>query len=122
MSVATGTIAFESLRQTDVFNGQDTGKYSVTVTLDEDCVKQLKSEGVKLKEYDGNLQRKFASKFKVPVFDENGADFMGQITRGSKVKVKYTLGKPHPVHGVTPYMSAVKITEVAEGSGYDADF
>lgn len=116
-NVAIGTVAFESLRQTDVFNGQDTGKYNVTITLDEDSADELVDAGVKLREYEGNKQRKFASKYLVDVFDNTGGRFDGQVTRGSKVKVKYSLGKPHPVHGVSPYLVAVKIMELAEDTG-----
>ena len=116
-NVAIGTVAFESLRQTDVFNGQDTGKYNVTITLDEDSADELVDAGVNLREYEGNKQRKFASKYLVDVFDNTGGRFDGQVTRGSKVKVKYSLGKPHPVHGVSPYLVAVKIMELAEDTG-----
>lgn len=115
MSVAIGTVAFESLRKTDVFNGQDTGKYNITLTLDEDSADQLESEGVKLREYEGTKQRKFASKFMVDVYDADGGPFDGQVTRGSKVKVLYSTGKPHPVHGVSPYLVKVKVLELAEG-------
>lgn len=113
-NVVTGTVAFESLRQTDVYNGMDTGKYNVTLTLDPDSAELLASQGVKTKIYEGNQQRKFASKYMVDVFNEDGTRFDGQVTRGSKVRVKYSLGKPHPVHGVSPYLSAVKVLELAE--------
>ncbi len=116
-NVAIGTVAFESLRQTDVYNGMDTGKYNVTITLDQDSAEVLEFEGVKLREYEGNQQRKFASKYPVDIFDNEGNRFDGQVTRGSKVKVKYSLGKPHPVHGVSPYLVAVKIMELAEDTG-----
>lgn len=121
MSVAIGTVAFESLRKTDVFNGMDTGKYNVTLTLDDDSAEQLESEGVKLKEYEGTKQRKFTSKFMVETFDADGGPFDGKVTRGSKVKVLYSLGKPHPVHGVAPYMVKLKVLELAEDTmGADA--
>lgn len=119
MSVAIGTVAFESLNQTDVYNGMDTGKYNVTLTLDPESVEQLEKEGVNLKEYEGNKQRKFASKYPVDIFEADGSRFNGQVTRGSTVKVKYSLGKPHPVHGVSPYLSAVKVLELADDMGDD---
>jgi len=124
MSVAIGTVAFESLRKTDVFNGMDTGKYNVTLTLEEDSADQLEQEGVKLKEYEGNKQRKFTSKFVVDVFDSEGNPFEGHVTRGSKVKVLYSTGKPHPVHGVAPYMVKLKVLELAEDAmaASDGDF
>lgn len=124
MSVAIGTVAFESLRKTDVFNGMDTGKYNVTLTLEEDSADVLEQEGVKLKEYEGNKQRKFTSKFMVDVFDSEGNPFEGKVTRGSKVKVLYSTGKPHPVHGVAPYMVKLKVLELAEDAlgASDGDF
>lgn len=114
MSVAIGTVAFESLNKTDVYNGMDTGKYNITLTLDEASAQELADKGVNLKEYEGNKQRKFASKYMVDVFNADGTRFNGQVTRGSKVKVKYSLGKPHPVHGTPPYLSAVKVLELAD--------
>ena len=113
-NVVTGTVAFESLRQTDVYNGMDTGKYNVTLTLNPDEASKLESQGIKLKDYEGNKQRKFASKYMVDIFDATGSRFDGQVTRGSVVKVKYSVGKPHPQHGVAPYLSAVKVLELAE--------
>lgn len=124
MSIAIGTVAFESLRKTDVYNGMDTGKYNITLTLEEDSADQLEQEGVKLKEYEGNKQRKFSSKFMTDVFDSEGNPFNGHVTRGSKVKVMYSTGKPHPVHGVSPYMVKIKVLELADdnGSGDSGDF
>jgi hypothetical protein len=123
MSVAIGTVAFESLRKTDVYNGQDTGKYNITLALEQDSADQLESEGVKLRIYEGQPQRKFASKFMVEVFDSEGNPFEGQVTRGSKVKVLYSTGKPHPVHGVSPYLVKLKVLELADNiAGDSGDF
>jgi hypothetical protein len=119
MSVAIGTVAFESLRKTDVYNGMDTGKYNLTIVLDQDSADQLVEEGVKLREYEGQAQRKFASKFMVDVLDSEGGIFEGQVTRGSKVKVLYSTGKPHPVHGVAPYLVKVKVLELADSTTAD---
>lgn len=114
MYVATGTVAFESLRKHDVYNGKSTGKYNVTITLDQDSADSLKSAGVKLREYEGTPQRKFATGFNVDVLDANGTPYDGQVTRGSKVKVLYSLGAPSPMHGVIPYLEKVKVVELAE--------
>jgi hypothetical protein len=124
-NVVTGTVAFQSLDKTDVYNGMDTGKYNVTLSLDADSASQLEGQGVNLKDYEGNKQRKFASKYQVDIFDAEGKPFNGLVTRGSKVKVKYSTGKPHPVHGVSPYLVAVKVLELAEaqeGEGAGGDF
>jgi hypothetical protein len=124
MAILEGVVAFESLRETDVFNGQDTGKYSVTLTLDDDVATDLERSGVKLKDYEGKKQRKFASKYQPMVFDSNGNPFNGKVTYGSKVRIVWTEGQPHPVHGVTPYLNKLKVLELAENemSGDDGEF
>ena len=124
MAVLEGIVAFESLNQTDVFNGVDTGKYMVTLRLDDDAARELEDAGVKLREYEGVPQRKFATKHPPMVVDADGQPFKGRVNYGSKVRIKYSLGKPHPVHGVAPYLSAVKVLELAEGGsgGFDEEF
>lgn len=122
--VIEGIVAFQSLDKTDVFNGVDTGKYNVTVKLTDEAAEQLSEQGVKLREYEGVPQRKFATKHPPMVVDSEGRPFKGLVTFGSKVRLKYTLGKPHPVHGVSPYLSAVKVLELAEGAsgGFNEEF
>lgn len=125
MAVLEGVVAFESLNKTDVFNGTDTGKYNITLKLSDDVADELKAAGVKLKEYEGVPQRKFATKFPPMVVDAEGNPFKGQVTFGSKVRIKYSLGKPHPMHGVSPQLAAVKVLELAEGGGsggFDEEF
>lgn len=124
MAIIEGVVAFESLNQTDVFNGMDTGKYNVTIKLTDDAAMELADQGVKLKEYEGVPQRKFATKHPPMIVDADGQPFKGKVTFGSKVRLKYSLGKPHPVHGVAPYLNAVKVLELAEGGsgGYDEEF
>jgi len=114
--VTEGTVAFQSLREHDSFNGQSTGKYTLTLTLPEDNAKELEENGVKLKDYEGNSQRKFSSKFSVPIVNTDGTPFNGNVTRGSKVRIQYQYGNSHPVHGVSTYLNAVKVLEVAEAA------
>jgi hypothetical protein len=57
--VIEGTVNFSNLTTTDVYNGQDTGMYSLTITMSEDDAATLAAEGVKIKEYEGAKQRKF---------------------------------------------------------------
>ena len=121
MPVATGKAAFINLNEHEMYQGQSTGKYSVVITLDEASEAKLADQGVKLREYEGNKQRKFASKFDVPLYDADGDEFIGAITRGSEIKIQYSLGQPNPVHGVTPYLDKIKVMELAEG-GMDEDF
>ena len=121
MAVVEGTLAFENLDTYEMYQGQSTGKYSVVISVDEDTASNLSGSGVKMREYEGNKQRKFASKFDVPVYEANGDEFMGNITRGSHVRVQYSLGQEHPVHGITPYLDKIKVLELASGSS-DEDF
>jgi hypothetical protein len=79
-------------------------------------------KGVKLREYEGTPQRKFSTKYEVPMFDADGNEFSGRLTRGSKVRVKYAEGKPHPVHGTSTYLSAIKVIELAEATEGGGDF
>ena len=118
-----GVVNFSNLTQHDVFNGQDTGAYSMTITLSEDDAAELAANGVKIKDYQGNKQRKFKSKYDVRTFDAEGNPYRGEVPYNSKVRLKYKLGQPHPVHGVSTYLEAVKVLEEAEMElGELADF
>ena len=66
---------FSHLKEMDEYNGQSTGKYSIMLTMAQDDASLLESKGVKVKEYEGKKQRKFTSKFDVPVFDANGDEY-----------------------------------------------
>ena len=124
--IVQGTAAFVNLTEHELYQGQSTGKYSLTVTLDDGSISQLESQGVKMRQYspdegEPQFQLKFASKFNVPLYEANGDEFMGAITRGSLVRVQYSLGDEHPIHGFTPYLDKVKVLELATG-GMDEDF
>ena len=67
MAVVEGTLAFENLDTHEMYQGQSTGKYSVVISLDEQTAEQLAGMGVKLREYEGTKQRKFSTKYDVPV-------------------------------------------------------
>ena len=126
MPVINGTAAFINLKEHEMYQGKSTEKYSLTVTLDDKSIDQLARQGVKMRSYapegsEPQQQRKFASKFDVPVYEANGDEFMGNVTRGSLVRVQYSLGAEHPVHGFTPYMDKVKVMELASSSS-DEDF
>jgi len=114
MSVLEGSAAFVNLSEHEEYNGQSTGKYALTLSLEEDVVDELKNKGVKVKDYEGTGQRKFVSKYDIPVFDGEGNPFTGHITRGSKLRIAYTLGNPHPVHGVATYLNKVKVLSLAD--------
>jgi len=117
MSLAEGTVAFQNLQQTEVYQGQDTGRYTLTLSLEEDMASKLSDEGVKVKDYEGIAQRKFASKFPVRIVNANDEPFMGAIPKGSKVRVQYKLGDSHPVHATPTYLNAIRVLELGEESG-----
>ena len=120
MAVVEGTIAFENLDTHEMYQGQSTGKYSVVISLDDSTAEQLAGLGVKLREYEGTKQRKFSTKYDVPVMDAEGQPFTGRIGRGSKVRLLWAEGQPHPVHGMGTYLNKIKVLEVAEqGEGED---
>ena len=121
MSVVTGKVAFVNLSEHEIYDGKSTGKYSIVLTLDDENAAKLEAQGVTLRTYEGTKQRKFASQYDVSVYELNGDEFMGQVTRGSEVRVQYTLGKEHPVHGITPYLDKVRVVELAD-SATDGDF
>ena len=120
--VIEGTAAFSSLTKHDVYMGASTGKFNITVTLDQDSADKLAEQGVKLKDYEDKRQRKFATKYDVVVVDADNQPFLGEVPPGSTVRVKYKVGKPHPVHGTTVYLEAVRVLELAEGAQTDDEF
>jgi YbbR domain-containing protein len=117
--VIEGIVNFSNLTQHDVYNGLTTGKYTMTITMSEDDAESLSSRGVKIKDYEGAKQRKFSSKFDVKVLDAEGNPFNGEVPYNSKVRIKYKVGPAHPVHGLSTYLEAVKVLEVAEMDSED---
>ncbi|MDC3289286.1 hypothetical protein OAV17_03510 [Gammaproteobacteria bacterium] len=113
-SVIEGIVNFSNITQHDVFNGQDTGAFSMTVTLSEDDATTLAAQGVKIKDYQGAKQRKFKSKYDIKTFDAEGNRYNGEVPYNSKVRLKFKLGNAHPVHGVATYLEAIKVLEEAE--------
>lgn len=125
MSVVNGTVAFANLTEHEIYQGQSTGKYSVVVSLDEEGAKLLASEGVKINTYKDQPQRKFTTKFEdFTVIDNDGEPVSkGSVRWGDKVRIKYNLSNPHPVHGCVPYMQAIRVVEKGEvGLEDDGDF
>jgi len=118
-----GIVNFSNVTQHDVFNGQDTGAYSMTITLSEDDAATLAAQGVKIKDYQGAKQRKFKSKYEIKRLDAEGNKYNGEVPYNSKVRLRYKLGNPHPVHGVATYLEAVRVLEEAEiNMDDDSDF
>jgi hypothetical protein len=118
-----GIVNFSKLTEHDVYNGQDTGAYSMTITMSEDDASTLAASGIKIKDYQGNKQRKFKSKYDIKTFDAEGNPYNGEVPYNSRVRLKYKMGPAHPVHGVSTYLEAVKVLEEAEMAvGDAADF
>lgn len=121
--ITEGVVAFCNLSETERYNGQDTGKYSVVVTMEPDESERLAAEGVKVKEYKDQPQRKFASKYPVDVVDVDGNPTSKHIPYGSLVRLQWKPGQDHPTYGVAPYLSKVKVLEMSEnGTDDEEDF
>lgn len=112
--VLEGTVVFQSLFETDVYNGQDTGKYTLTLALNDSDAERLSGMGVNIKNYEGTAQRKFSSKFPVMVVDAADEVVRGGVPYGSKVRILWKTGAPHPTHGTSTYMKRVRVLEFAE--------
>lgn len=112
--VVEGIVNFSNITKHDVYNGQDTGQFSITLTMSEDDANTMSSRGIKIKDYQGAKQRKFRSRFDIKAFDGDGNQWSGEVPYNSKVRVKYKVGNEHPVHGVATYLEAVKVLEVAD--------
>ena len=117
-----GVVNFSNVTEHDVYNGQSTGAYSMTITMSEDDAAELAANGVKIKDYEGNKQRKFKSKYNIGMYDAEGNGYNGEVPYNSRVRLKYKTGPAHPVHGTPVYLEAVKVLEEAEGSPEVADF
>jgi len=120
--VIEGTVNFSNVTKTDVFNGQDTGTFSMTITMSDDDAATLAAQGVKIKEYEGAKQRKFKSKYAINMYDAEGDRYNGEVPYNSRVRLKFKTGPAHPVHGTPVYLEAVKVLEEAEVSAEAADF
>jgi hypothetical protein len=120
--VIEGIVNFSNVTQHDVYNGQDTGTFSMTITMSEDDAAGLASQGVKIKDYEGNKQRKFKSKFDVSLYTAEGDKYTGEVPFNSRVRLKFKTGPAHPVHGTPTYLEAVKVLEEAEIQEADVDF
>jgi len=120
--VIEGTVNFSNVTQHDVFNGQDTGTFSMTITMSDDDAATLAAQGVKIKDYEGAKQRKFKSKYSISMYDAEGDRYNGEVPYNSRVRLKFKTGPAHPVHGTPVYLEAVKVLEEAEVSAEAAEF
>lgn len=115
--VIEGEAKYCSLDKTDYYDGKDTGRYTLTMLLDDnpEAVEKLESQGVKIREYKNQKVRKFATTYgDFPIVDEEGNPTDRDVPWGSIVRVQYSLGNDHPVHGVSTYMNKVKVLKRGE--------
>ena len=126
MAILEGTLAYDSkLTTTDVYQGQDTGKYNINLVLSEEDTEALKMKGVIIKE--GNI-RKLTSGFANFIIKDNEGETTKdaedplpdvELGKGSVVRVSYALGKPNGVYGVPLYFNGVRV--MSSEAPYDAD-
>ena len=126
MAILQGTLAYDSkLTTTDVYQGQDTGKYNINLVLSEEDTEALKIKGVIIKE--GNI-RKLTSGFANFIIKDNEGETTKdaedplpdvELGKGSVVRVSYALGKPNGVYGVPLYFNGVRV--MSSEAPYDAD-
>jgi len=123
MAVIEGKAMFVNIKETEVYEGKDTGRYTVTLTLNDETSNELSSKGVRVKSYgegsDAILQRKFASKYPVRVIDAEGEPIAGDVPSGSTVRISYKYGNEHPVYGVPVYMDGIRVLEMG-AAGVDS--
>ena len=120
--ITEGIAAFVNLTETEVYNGKDTGAFSIVINMEDEAAAELEGMGVKVKEYKNQPQRKFKSKFDVQVVDVDGDPISKNFPYGSKVKLLWEAGNAHPTYGVATYLKKVKVLEMAEiGEGSAED-
>ena len=113
--ITEGIAAFINLDQCDVYNGKDTGWFNITLNMEDAEAAKLEQAGVKVKVYKDQPQRQFKSKYPIKVVDEDGTEINKDFPFGSKVRVLWETGQPHPTYGVGTYLKAVKVLEMADG-------
>jgi len=118
--VTKGEAKYVYLDSTEKFNGDDTGKYTLTVSLSDAEAKKLIDAGVKvrtIKDADTGEDikiRKFSTQYKL---DDNliqtmSGDVVGtDFGAGTEVEVLWKAGKEHPMHGVATYLTAIKVAD-----------
>lgn len=121
--VTNGIAKYVYLDSTEKFNGEDTGKYTLTVSLDDKEAEALEKAGVKvrtIKAEDGSeyKARKFSTKYPLP-FDmiktAKGEAIGHDFGAESEVQVLWKAGQEHPMHGVATYLTAIKVNKRTEG-------
>lgn len=118
--ITKGVAKYVYLDSTEKFNGEDTGKYTLTVGLNPSEAKKLEDAGVKVRavtDKDTGKEikiRKFSTQYKL---DDNmiqtvsGEAIGTNFGSGSDVQVLWKAGNEHPTHGVATYLTAIKVAD-----------
>lgn len=118
--ITKGIAKYVYLDSTEKFNGEDTGKYTLTVGLSSEEAKKLEDAGVKVRTVKDNATgkdikiRKFSTQYKLAedmIQTESGEVIGTNFGSGSDVEVLWKAGKPHPTHGVATYLTAIKVAD-----------
>jgi hypothetical protein len=109
-------VAFSNITEHDVYQGKSTGKYSLTITMEPSEAAKLEDRGVRLKDYEGKAQRKFSTKYTVPVVDADDNPVSGEIPYGSTVRVLWAQGPDHPQYGPSTFLNRIRVVEFSENS------
>ena len=121
--ITTGIAKYVYLDSTEKFNGEDTGKYTLTVAIDDKEAKELEKAGVKVRtinteEGTSYKARKFSTKYPLN-FDmiktDDGEAIGHDFGAESEVEVLWKAGNKHPQHGVATYLTAIKVSNRTEG-------
>lgn len=112
--VTTGVVAFSNLTEFDTYRGKPTDSYSMVITMEPAEAQKLEDMGVKTRDYKGTAQRKFRSKYHVPVVDLDGHPFAGEVPFGSTVRLLWVAGDMDPEHGLRTYLNKVRVVELSE--------
>jgi hypothetical protein len=116
--VIEGTVAFSNVETEDQYKGKPVG-YNVVLVVDEKDASFLQDAGVKTREYEGKVQRKFRTNNPPTVIDAESVKVVGEVPYGSRVRLAYAFGEAHPEHGVPCYLNAVRVLERADGGTPD---
>lgn len=118
--ITKGIAKYVYLDSTEKFNGEDTGKYTLTVAVDDKEAKALEDAGVKVrtiadKDTGKDIKiRKFSTQYKLNddmIQTESGEVIGTDFGAGSDVTILWKAGNEHPTHGVATYLTAIKVAD-----------
>ena len=116
--ITKGEALYVYLNETEKYDGEDTGKYTITVGISDDEAEALEKAGVKVKTTKhpttGEMMkaRKFSTQFKLSdemIQTTKGEVIGDQFGTGSKVTILWKEGVAHSRHGVGTYLTAIKV-------------